>query len=227
MNKRKLILDILKPFFIGKGFELNSIENISDSFVRKTDFGLISLNIQFKTQSGYHTFSKVSLSHFEIEKIIIQSGLPNYDFTERLLNSDYSLTTVFDSTTKTSYEIEVTKNSLSVDSNKDAISFAEAVIQYMNTIGYTFSETYSCVQNILAEMDRLEKEDDLWNKILSGGPDYFFRGLIISKLCNDINFNKKIQLVDSIFYDINNGLQNWLPYYEKLKSNIMHYPQIK
>jgi hypothetical protein len=177
-NTRTLILGILKPFFVEKNFELNTIEGISDSFVRKTDFGLISLNIQFKTKSGFHTFSRVSLSHFEIEKIIVQSGIPNYDFTERLLNTDYSLTTVFDSTTKIAHGTNVTKDSLSVNSNEDAVSFAEAVIQYMNTIGYAFSETYSYVQNILSEMDRLEKEGDYWNKILSGGPDYFFRGLI-------------------------------------------------
>ena len=66
-------------------------------------------------------------------------------------------------------------------------------------------------------MDELQAEGKYWSEILSGCEDNLFRGLIISKLCNDKNYNKKIEYVDSIFYE---SPDEWIPYYEKLKERL-------
>ncbi|MCX2744393.1 hypothetical protein OO013_10975 [Mangrovivirga sp. M17] len=42
----------------------------------------------------------------------------------------------------------------------------------------------------------------------------YFRGLIISKLCNDPNYNQKFRKVEAIFDEPD----EWLPYWEKLKA---------
>ena len=66
-------------------------------------------------------------------------------------------------------------------------------------------------------MDRLEAEGLYWKEILSGGPDYLFRGVIISKLCNDPQYDQKLSFVDSLMQD----LDEWQPYWEKLKA-VLH-----
>ena len=68
-------------------------------------------------------------------------------------------------------------------------------------------------------MDNLENQGKYWKEILVGLADYDFRGLIISKLCNDPNFDTKVKSRDEIFYKIPQ-LSEWIPYYEKLKERL-------
>ena len=71
-------------------------------------------------------------------------------------------------------------------------------------------------------MDELTAQGKTWqnreNGILSGSLDAEFRGLIISKLCNDIGFDDKISMCDEIFS--REQYKDWLPYYEKLKERL-------
>ncbi len=50
-----------------------------------------------------------------------------------------------------------------------------------------------------ATMDQLHAAGKKWFAFLSGGPDYFFRGLIISKLCNDPRYQNKVEEGDNEF----------------------------
>ena len=95
--------------------------------------------------------------------------------------------------------------------------YVEKIEEYIQTDGQKFIETYSYLPNILKKMDELQAEGKYWSEILSGCEDNLFRGLIISKLCNDKNYNKKIEYVDSIFYE---SPDDWIPYYEKLKERL-------
>ena len=71
-------------------------------------------------------------------------------------------------------------------------------------------------------MDELTAQGKTWqnmeNGILSGSLDAQFRGLIISKLCNDIGFDDKISMCNEIFS--REQYKDWLPYYEKLKEHL-------
>ena len=71
-------------------------------------------------------------------------------------------------------------------------------------------------------MDELTAQGKTWqnreNGILSGSLDAEFRGLIIAKLCNDPNFQKKVEMCDTVFNE--SGYEDWLPYYEKLKEHL-------
>ena len=72
-------------------------------------------------------------------------------------------------------------------------------------------------------MDELLEAGLTWQHpdkgILSGSLDAEFRGLIISKLCNDPNFGEKLEECDRVFAEVR--YQIWLPYYEKLKAEVL------
>ncbi|WP_324025029.1 hypothetical protein QSV08_17675 [Maribacter sp. BPC-D8] len=67
-------------------------------------------------------------------------------------------------------------------------------------------------------MDCLEAEGKYWKEILVGGIDHLFRGLIISKLCDDPNFNVKLEKWDSVISQ--SKYKIWHSYYNTLKEHL-------
>ena len=86
-----------------------------------------------------------------------------------------------------------------------------------------FVETYLYLPNIVRKIEEFISEDIDWNynddTELSGMYDGYFRGLIISKLCNDPKFEEKFKYVDDMFqeYGANFWGGNFNSDYEKLK----------
>ena len=153
-------------------------------------------------------FSKYSMSIRQVESIVEEISSPND--TSHLDKERYISPTILD-TSKNSYLYKI------IETQKELEDFTNWVIDYLEKEGKHFIETYSYLPNILKKMDELQAEGKYWSEILSGCEDNLFRGLIISKLCNDKNYNKKIEYVDSIFYE---SPDDWLPYYEKLKERL-------
>ena len=153
-------------------------------------------------------FSKYSMSIKQVESIVEEISSPND--TSHLDKERYISPTILD-TSKNSYLYKI------IQTQKELEDFTNWVIDYLEKEGKHFIETYSYLPNILKKMDELQAEGKYWSEILSGCEDNLFRGLIISKLCNDKNYNKKIEYVDSIFYE---SPDDWLPYYEKLKERL-------
>ena len=153
-------------------------------------------------------FSKYSMSIKQVESIVEEISSPND--TSHLDKERYISPTILD-TSKNSYLYKI------IETQKELEDFTNWVIDYLEKEGNHFIETYSYLPNILKKMDESLAEGKYWSEILSGCEDNLFRGLIISKLCNDKNYNKKIEYVDSIFYE---SPDDWLPYYEKLKERL-------
>ena len=153
-------------------------------------------------------FSKYSMSIKQVESIVEEINSPND--TSHLDKERYISPTILD-TSKNSYLYKI------IETQKELEDFTNWVIDYLEKEGKHFIETYSYLPNILKKMDELQAEGKYWSEILSGCEDNLFRGLIISKLCNDKNYNKKIEYIDSIFYE---SPDEWLPYYEKLKERL-------
>ena len=153
-------------------------------------------------------FSKYSMSIKQVESIVEEISSPND--TSHLDKERYISPTILD-TSKNSYLYKI------IQTQKELEDFTNWVIDYLEKEGKHFIETYSYLPNILKKMDELQAEGKYWSEILSGCEDNLFRGLIISKLCNDKNYNKKIEYVDSIFYE---SPDEWIPYYEKLKERL-------
>ena len=153
-------------------------------------------------------FSKYSMSIKQVESIVEEISSPND--TSHLDKERYISPTILE-TSKNSYLYKI------IETQKELEDFTNWVIDYLEKEGKHFIETYSYLPNILKKMDELLAEGKYWSEILSGCEDNLFRGLIISKLCNDKNYNKKIEYIDSIFYE---SPDDWLPYYEKLKERL-------
>ena len=100
----------------------------------------------------------------------------------------------------------------------EVLEFVQWYINYFEKEGKHFIETYSYLPNILKKMDELQAEGKYWSDLLTGGVPHLFKGLIISKLCNDPNFYNKIIFVDNIF--ATEDISEYLPYYEKLKERL-------
>ena len=153
-------------------------------------------------------FSKYSMSIRQVESIVEEISSPND--TSHLDKERYISPTILD-TSKNSYLYKI------IETQKELEDFTNWVIDYLEKEGKHFIETYSYLPNILKKMDELQAEGKYWSEILSGSEDNLFRGLIISKLCNDKNYNKKIEYIDSIFYE---SPDEWISYYEKLKERL-------
>ena len=153
-------------------------------------------------------FSKYSMSIKQVESIVEEISSPND--TSHLDKERYISPTILD-TSKNSYLYKI------IQTQKELEDFTNWVIDYLEKEGKHFIETYSYLPNILKKMDELQAEGKYWSEILSGSEDNLFRGLIISKLCNDKNYNKKIEYIDSIFYE---SPDEWISYYEKLKERL-------
>ena len=183
-------------------------------YVLKENNYIVNVGFNFKDM-GQIAFSKIFISIKCVEEIIFEIKKPNQDYSF-IDNKKYFLLTVFDKETKMPDDY-YRGIGYDINTQEDLEFFTEWILNYLKTDGQKFIETYSYLPNILKKMDELQAEGKYWSEILSGCEDNLFRGLIISKLCNDKNYNKKIEYVDSIFYE---SPDDWIPYYEKLKERL-------
>lgn len=192
-------------------------KDVINNYFRRFDGSLLDeFNISLYPSNREHFFSH-GISIFKIEDLILEVGLPNMELSSYKTKKHYLLTV-------RNNHINLTYNTEKhpVETEQDCIDYCKSIIDYMEVEGKAFVEKYSYLPNILKEMDRLVQEGKYWNGmygkggILTGLGDAYFRGLIISKLCNDVGFENKLIWVQNIFEED----QKWLPYYEKLKERL-------
>jgi hypothetical protein len=212
---RKILFEQLNPIFNSLGFIL--IDKGQDPRFIKKDSGKV-IYCFFNFHRGGVSFSPISVSINSIEDIILEIGFPHNDLAIFKKKDKYYLETFHDKHTMIPNE----KNSVvSIDNKSDIKELGDWVINYIQNTGLPFAEYYSHLPNVLSEMNRLEAEGKYWNGILGGLADYLFRGLIISKLCNDDDFERKVQYCDEKL-NSRPSLAIWLPYYEKLKARLQN-----
>ena len=206
--------EILKP----QGYYLVKT-GLDPLYVLKENNYIVNVGFNFKDM-GQIAFSKIFISIKCVEEIIFEIKKPNQDYSF-IDNKKYFLLTVLDKETKMpdGYYGGI---GYDVNTQEDLEFFTEWILNYLKTDGQKFIETYSYLPNILKKMDELTAQGKTWqnmeNGILSGSLDAEFRGLIIAKLCNDPNFQKKVEMCDTVFNE--SCYEEWLPYYEKLKERL-------
>ena len=110
-----------------------------------------------------------------------------------------------------------------VETEDDVNMVVDYFLDYLFGTAKKFVETYLYLPNIVRKMEELDKENIFWFKydkgIIWGGVEGFFRGLVISKLCDDPLFEDKVKYIDGILYnpEYQNSTKLYIPYYEKLK----------
>lgn len=208
---RKELFDILKPYFNDRKYKL--LNNMgAPQFVKfvESDY-VIHFYMNFFSSKKIF-FTRFNISHWDVEDVILEIGLPNIGLESYKSKDKYFLPTIVERT-----EININEDR-PLETKKQVQEYAKAIKQYTETNGKAFLDKYSYLPNLLIEMDKLEQEGKYWYGALAGGPELLFRGLIISKLCNDSNFTKKLQSVDNFFSDKEqHDFSEWHPYYEQLK----------
>ena len=105
-----------------------------------------------------------------------------------------------------------------IDAPEAANAYLDWYISYLLGEGLEFLNYYSYLPNVLKKMDELDKTNTYWGKeevgILPWGAADFI-GLIISKLCNDPKYEKKLERFNAYYSKDEN--EEDLPAFEKLK----------
>ena len=115
-----------------------------------------------------------------------------------------------------------------VETEDDVNMVVDYFLDYLFGAAKKFVETYLYLPNIVRKMDELTSKNIYW---MSGGDisemsivgryDCFFRGLIISKLCNDPLFEDKVKFVEADIVETEREKtphwENYRSDYEKLK----------
>lgn len=217
-DKKKYVFDALNALLKPQGYYLVKT-GLDPTYVLKKNNEVINLFFNFLDMGSIY-FSKFEISIKIIEDIIFEIKKPNQDYSH-IDNKKYFLTTIEDKNQKKPDGYYKLTRRI-IETQQELEFFTNWIIQYLETDGKAFIEKYSYLPNVLEEMDSLEAEGLNWNNrekgILSGSLDAYFRGLIISKLCNDANFDKKIEKMNGKFNEV--GYEEWVPYYEKLKERL-------
>ena len=186
------------------------------AYLLKFEDRVISFFMNFK-DAQWIAISGIKISILLVEQYIIEIFGKDYIMEKYFYDKKkYFLTTINDKNFTNKFD------SIELNTEYEIINFTNWYIKYLETDGQKFIETYSYLPNILKKMDELTAQGKTWqnreNGILSGSLDAEFRGLIIAKLCNDPNFQKKVEMCDTVFNE--SCYEEWLPYYEKLKERL-------
>jgi hypothetical protein len=206
MNTKTVFFNELKPFFKKMGYEF--ISGLAPKFILKKDGYVVQDGFNYLTKENKIYGGKLSLSINAIEDIILEIKFPNHDFSSYKNEDSPVFLTLGDR-----WGVLNVKDG-ELNSEEEIFNYANAVKQYIETDGQKFIERYSYLPNVLAEIDKLELEGKYWNELLAGGPEFLFRGLIISKLCSDEKYDIKLSYVESLLISM---ADDYLPYFEKLK----------
>jgi hypothetical protein len=207
----KMIKDTLLTIVESTGF-YHYHEYQNTYFRKKEDDNLYQYAI-FGTVAGNLFSLSQQIANKRIEDIIFEIGLPTIDLT----NYDRRKNFIF----------MVNQNNINEFNfielkNKDSVqSFCKKIIDYIDTEGKVFFEKYSHLPNILEEMNKNQNEGIYWSYgVLKGTSEPFMAGLIISKLCNDLDYGNKFKYVMRLYSAPEYKLTAYLPYLEKLKERL-------
>ena len=208
---KKELFAVTHPYFKDKGYKFNATKKTGVGYSLNLKHVKILLVFDFKTKSSLHKLLPFSIFHEQVENLINEIGKPNFSDS-----GNVSWRTVKDSLPN-NYESEL--NDINFNTVLSSRKWGHLIVDYAEGPGKAFIDTYSDLPNVLKEMDRLEAEGKNTNEILVGLADRRFRGLIISKLCSDPNFEEKVASHDEVFYKVAQ-LKDWIPYYNKLKERL-------
>lgn len=210
-ERKKIVFKEFDLYFNPLGYK--GIKTGGDpTYVLKTKNFVVTFFMNFLDVGGID-ISGIRMSILEVENHIInlfgkQYICDKYFYDEKR----YFLDTISDKKRLDKFSNVELKTEIEV------LDFVQWYINYFEKEGKHFIETYSYLPNILKKMDELVDTGGYWSDLLTGGVPHLFKGLIISKLCNDPNFYNKIIFVDNIF--ATEDISEYLPYYEKLKERL-------
>ena len=213
--RKEILYSKLEKLLKPKGYSLLNIGH-DPRYIFKSETNVYFIFFNFNDNGSISTSCLLN-SVNEVEDIILEIGIPTNDLLAFKEKKKYFLPTIID---KHFYHLFKQKyNGYSFKSEAEVQEFSDWLIHYLSTKGFAFVEHYSFLPNVLAKMNQLIEEGKYWAEILSGQVDNVFRGLIISKLCNDNEFGNKLKYWNEKIY-ANENIKEWIPYFEKLKEKL-------
>ena len=220
---KKIILtrldEVLKP--------LGYIRRVTDGirYLKATDqyidsFCLIPLSDAIEGAGFYREHIEVANILFEVARNIQKP----YIYIDELRKikfiftiCDYSVSSDWGYYGEDSFDLK-RGNWGGINAPEAANAYLDWYISYLLGEGLEFLNYYSYLPNVLKKMDELDKTNTYWGKeevgILPWGAADFI-GLVISKLCNDPKYEKKLERFNAYYSKDEN--EEDLPAFEKLK----------
>lgn len=180
-------------------------------FLRITDYGFNLIGFSIISTGGTN-LRMLNIRHDKVEKIILEVGL-----ADRVSIGKYECTC---SDTFTKFLPDEKKEGFFLD--REVVRYTEAVKGYMIESGLPFAEKFSKLDNILEKINELEAEGKSSLRFVGHGPDFMYRELIISKLCSDPGYYKKLEKISNIILG-SERLTGWVEGLEKLKKILETY----
>ena len=171
-------------------------------------------------EGGKITFFRIEMAIKEIETYISEC----IGDTELLPGGGIIIDnkTVFRTTVVDKTYLEKCHESV-IETVDDVNMIVDYFLDYLFGAAKKFVETYLYQPNIVRKMEELDNANISWihyeKGLLFCSFDGYFRGLIISKLCNDPLFQDKVKRVEYWLYEHKEAYlhKRFIPYYEKLK----------
>ena len=220
---KKIILtrldEVLKP--------LGYIRRVTDGirYLRATDqyidsFCLIPLSDAIEGTGFYREHIEVANILFEVARNIQKPYIYIDEFRKIkfiFTICDYSVSSDWGYYGEDSFDLK-RGNWGGIDAPEAANAYLDWYISYLLGEGLEFLNYYSYLPNVLKKMDELDKTNTYWGKeevgILPWGAVDFI-GLVISKLCNDPKYEKKLERLNAYYSKDEN--EEDLYAFEKLK----------
>ena len=213
-ERKKLTLERIDAVLKPRGYKARIADGIRYYLSQDgitTAWAIVFLNL------GWINSREAMVTHDEVELILQRVADENYPFPWQTHRGTILTPTLEHSTFVDEYD------TVDMDTEEQIEDYCNWYLGYINGEGADFVRHYSYLPNVLKRMDELVEAGLTWQYphkgILSGTLDAELRGLIISKLCNDPNFFHKLEECDLVFSE--ERYKKWLPYYEKLKAEVL------
>ena len=216
-ERQRLTLERIDPVLKAKGYKTRKADGMW--YYLHQDGITVTWSLGFLKKYSFIDFRGASITHDEVENLLQRVADENYPFRWDIHRGTILTTTVSHHSFIRKYHL------VAIDTEEEVEEFCDWYLGYINGEGADFVQYYSYLPNVLKRMDELLNQGLSWQNgeqgILAGTLDAFFRGLIIAKLCNDpeSNFESKVRFCEKYLYDGTNN--EWLPYYEKLKAEVL------
>lgn len=209
-ERKKIFFGILAPYLKKKGFK-DYLTGMDPAFVLHNEEITVHLFFNFNSNDTI-VGGQYNLSFYEIEDYILDIGIPTNELVEQKKKDKYHLSTISQRTLPAIIDRRELNTSTEIE------EYANLYIDYYENDGADFLNKFDSIPSIQKEIVRLESNGVDINQLIDGMGDAFMRYLIISKLCNDFDYETKYLKIGSMAKQSKEFLLYWEKYEELLKS---------
>ena len=178
---------------------------------------IYAILFNFSSSSDHHINSTILMHSKFVEPIITNNGIPSVNL-ESYATGENILFTIQD---KENLEVlKYKRDKIDLSHHENFVAWGKLIIEYMEGPCKDFITKYFELPTILQRINEIDKNGGAnYLELLTGGIDHLFRALIISRLCNDPEYQKKQDRFDG--HILQSKYAKWHPYYESLKMKLL------